>query len=139
MNQYKQSEQNSHNNLKKGRLKQVPRPKHNHARLPYLIEALLSGATTTDAAAKSGVSREATSRFITSLRKLTPPAIYISDYVIKRGGPVPVYAIGYDKDAIKPKSLSAKEKSARFRNKQNHLMLLHATAGPSSTQNSQGG
>ena len=124
-----QAEQNSHRNLSLGSGKMVKKARLNNTKLPHLIRAFIEGATATQAAEASGLSKQVVNRFIASLRRVRPYQLLISDYHIVPGWILPVYILGYDKDVPIPKPLSQAERSKRYRARQKHLKLIQATAG----------
>jgi hypothetical protein len=126
-----QAEARSHANLSLGSGKMVKKARLNNTKLPHLIRAFIEGATATQAAEASGLSKQVVNRFIASLRRVRPYQLHISDYHIVPGWILPVYTLGYDKDVPIPKSLSQAERSKRYRARQKHLKLIQATAGSS--------
>lgn len=129
MNPYKQAEARSHANLLKGRGKSLSKARLNHSKLPILIQQFLEGATATQAATQSGLSKAVVNRFIKSLRSTKPPCLHISDYTIIPGRIVPVYELGYSKDVKMPANLTQSERSKRYRAKRKMLTMIQVTAG----------
>lgn len=124
-----QAEARSHANLSLGSGKMVKKARLNNTKLPHLIRAFLEGATATQAAEASGLSKQVVNRFIASLRQVRPYQLHISDYHRVPGWTLPVYTLGYDKDVPFPKPLSQAERSKRYHARRKHLKLIQATAG----------
>lgn len=125
-----QSQIKRHNNLKLGKAKGIKRPRTNINGLASLIDLFLTGMTTSEAAAESGLSIKVTERFVKSLRDHSPRLLIITGWILRSRRYVPIYTLTQGgEDKPKPPKLTSAERKARWRARKNNLAMIHMTAG----------